>query len=217
MKAWRKACPQSLHRKGVCTAWPPCCRWRAEPGVQALLHSGLPQGASSLRAAWGWRKPKAAGKARPDIPLREGFSGRRTRQLSPSSRGASSSCSLHRQPGTEEAGAESGPAGRRHLQHWCLWDTPTEVSQTCRRLQGKVQMRRGWPRGTGLCLTPEQGNCNRDEETDGSTAGRGSWSSSPALQRASAGPVMLTAASSVERMSAPGKRWLTEQQVLTDY
>ena len=110
MKAWRKARPQSLHRKGVCAAWPPCCRGPAEPGGQASLHSGLPRGAPSLQAAWGWKKPKVAGKTCPDVPHRQGFSDRRTRQLSPSSRGVSSSCSLHRQPGTEEAGTESGPA-----------------------------------------------------------------------------------------------------------
>lgn len=98
MKAWRKACPQSLHRKGVCAAWPPFCRWPVEPGGQASLHSGLPRGAPSLQAAWGWKKPKVAGKTCPDVPHREGFSDRRTRQLSPSSRRASSSCSLRRQP-----------------------------------------------------------------------------------------------------------------------
>lgn len=43
---------------------------------------------------------------------------------------------------------------------------PRRCPQTCRRLQGKVQMRRGWSRGTGLCLTPEQGNCNRDKGTE---------------------------------------------------
>lgn len=67
-------------------------------GCAGLAALGAPAGAPSLRAAWGWRKPEAAGKARPDIPRREGFSGRRTRQLSPSSRGPSSSCSPHRQP-----------------------------------------------------------------------------------------------------------------------
>lgn len=166
MKAWRKACPQSLHRKGVCAAWQPCCRWPAEPGGQASLHSGLPRGAPSLQAAWGWKKPKVAGKTCPDVPHRKGFSDRRTRQLSPSSRRASSSCSLHRQPGTEEAGTQSGPAREAAPSADACGTHPRRCPQTCRRQQGKVRMRRGWPRGTGLCLTPEQGNCNRDEETE---------------------------------------------------
>ena len=97
-----------------------------------------------------------------------------------------------------------GLQGRRHLQHRCLWHMPTEVSTDLQEVAGKGSDEEGLAQGNRALPDPRTGKLRQGRgDRDRSTAGRGSRSSSHALPRASARPVMLMTPSSVERMAAP--------------
>ena len=127
-KAFRKACPQLLHLKGFSVAWPPCCCWQEEVGGKVPLHLVLLHGFPSLWVVWGWRKLKVAEMAFPDALHRTGFSGKRTLQLFLCWGGASLSCSLQRQPETEESVTVGWIRGKNHLHHQSMSNEPKKAS-----------------------------------------------------------------------------------------